>query len=301
MSKNFKTDIKKIYDDLKRNLFLKKLNNLSSDIHIESDRVFLYIDKYHFERSFNDQDEYYISLYNIENIKNEEYNQNIYKYKLNKPFIYIFDGIIFDKKIILTLKENATVIFKNCTFKEGIEITKCSNLIFTNNKYYCHGTYTKERKPSFITGKGIDTIKFKNETFYNNDISHHPTPHFGINLIAANIEFSNSIVNTDSSIKIEDKIYRLDKQSEIILQSKNIIINNTKFNSPNIYIESDNISINESNIKATNGIAIVNKDDNIDFEQFDTPYLLYNKEEIIKKANTKPLAIIKKINYKNII
>lgn len=301
MRTNLKKEIKDLYYNLKRNRFLNKLNNISGKILVESDKVIFYIDDCTLKKQTENCDQYNLELYNLPQTNStieNKYEQLFYYYKLNKPFYYIFDGINFNKKVTLHVTECATVIFKNCTFKEPIEINKCDKVTFENNQYYCHGSYTPIKEKFFLTGQKINKIKFINEKFINKDKSPHPTPQFGINLIVNNVEINNTLIDTDRTIVVDNRVYISDRSSGISIKAKNISIINSSFNCPNIYLESENINNNDSNLTANNGIVIENKNANMLLDNIETPYLLYNREEVIRKTKAKPYILLKKLPIK---
>ena len=55
---------------------------------------------------------------------------------LNKPIYYIFDGIEFKQALRISLEnQRANLIFRNCTFKDGIYLEDCCDVEFEKNTY----------------------------------------------------------------------------------------------------------------------------------------------------------------------
>lgn len=316
---NNKKDIKYLCYKFKQELFLRRLNKFLCKPIIESDKVMFYIDNHYLDKLSNKTDEYNFQFYSLnEEADNFEKTKSLFEYyQINKPFYYIIDGMNFNKKVVISANTPTTVVFRNCTFKEGIEIKNSDKLILNNNKYYCRGSYSFFENKHYLTGKNIDELTLINEDFNNKDYSHHPTPNFGIYLETNKINIINTNIDTDGTIILEGKPYYLDTKGEIILKSKEMNISNSTIKSPNIYLESDNIKKDKnSTIESTQCIVIENKNQDMKLNNVKTPYLIYNKEEegiisfyklneifkeIITKTKSKNKQILKKSSKKTII
>jgi len=295
-------DIKYLYYKLKQEFFLTKLNKVLCKPIIESDKVMFYVDNHYLTKQIKKAEEYNFEFYSL-NKENDNFEKmkNLFEYyQLNKPFYYIIDGMIFEKKVIVSSKKPSTVVFRNCTFKQEIEIKNCDKLILNNNRYYCRGSYSLlNNYNKFLFGKKINEITFINESFSNKDYSHHPTPNFGINIETERINIINTNIDADSSTIIGEKVYNLDTKGEIIIKSKELNIYNSIIKSPNIYLESNNIKKDKnSTIEASQCIIIENKNENMKLNNIKTPYLIYNNKEEGTISINKLSEIFKSIIYK---
>ena len=296
-----KKTIKYISFMLKQEIYLRRLNKILMKPVIESDKVMFYVDNHYLNKLSNKTDEYNLNFYtlNKEEINYEKQKKLFDYYDLNKPFYYIIDGMIFDKKINLSVNPESTVVFRNCTFKEGIEINNSDKLILSNNKYFCKGAYSPINEKHYLTGKNINELTIINEDFSNKDYSHHPTPNFGIKLETNKINIINSNINADNTTIIEGKKYHLDTKGEIIIKSKELIISNSIIKSPNIYIKSSSIKNDKTSaIEATQCLLIENKNNDMKLNNIKSSYLIYNNQEEGLISINKVSETFKNIIYK---
>ena len=300
-----KKNIKYIYHKIKLEIFLKRLNKILCKTIIESDKVMFYVDNHYLNKLSNKADEYNLEFYTLnKNDDNYEKTKKYFDYyDLNKPFFYIIDDMIFDKKVNLNIQGKSTVVFRNCIFKEGIEIKNSDKLILSNNKYYCRGSYSYFDDKHYLTGRNINELTLINEDFSNKDYSHHPTPNFGIYLETKKLNIINTNINTDRTIILEGKPYYLDTKGEIILKSSELNISNSKIKSPNIYINSSSIKNNkDTTLESSQCIVIENSKEDMTLNNIQTPYLIYNKKEqkliSINKINRVLETAINKANKK---
>lgn len=136
------------------------------------------------------------------------------KYSLNKEFYYIFEDITFDKPIKLKC-DNGSIIFRNCVFNKGIYFDDCYSVTFENNIY------------DNIKGRDIE------DTTY-------------IVGISKNVQF------IDENFFAID--YDGDKNFKFFVQSENLVIDHTFFDSPlmNVNLKADYMRIKNCQIKASN-------------------------------------------------
>lgn len=195
---------------------------------------------------------------------------------LNKPIYYVFDGIEFEKALRISLKDNrANLIFRNCTFKDGIYLEDCGDVEFENNTYDYNNDlpihYFIEN--CFLCIKRIGKLTFKNDNYTTcpdtDRIKYLRTANashsFGINITAAKeVEFINTRVETYFPVAINADTIRL----------KNSILDGTEFG-----LSAKTIENKDSTIKATEGVIIDNQE--CDFVgTIDSPLVFYNGEDV---------------------
>lgn len=252
----------------------------------KEDKIVCYVD----DKKLKKKQKKYICGIELKGIRNytEKQIKQIKFFKLDKPTYYVFKNIIFDSPIKMKFySNNAHVIFKNCTFKRNIKIDYANNIKFISNKYedngFSYNGYYKDEEKIFININGCNNLEIYDECITNSKEEHHPTK-FGIKVRnAESIKIIDSIINIDNSVMYQGKII-IENKGEINLQSKELLIDNSVLESPEIYIESDEIYHEKSLINATNGIIIENKNNNLEYNtpKILTPYLVYNGLELIK-------------------
>ncbi len=191
-------------------------------------------------------------------------------FKLNKPVYYIFDGIYFDT-VVNIASTFSTIIFRNCTFNNGIRIFFANTIILEDNKYNCWTNF-KCYGNAFLWGK-VKNLEIKNENFINQyELKKYVETNFGINIEVDNLKIDNSTVCADN-------------HGQINIKAKETKIWKTNISATEIYLDSDSIAFGRSLLKAENGIIIENKncecDTEVGFYNVDSPYTIYNSTEII--------------------
>lgn len=211
-------------------------------------------------------------------------------FKLNKPVYYIFDGIYFDT-VVNIASTFSNIIFRNCTFNNGIRIFFADTITLEGNKYNCWTNF-KDYGNAFLWGK-IKNLEIKNENFINQyELKEYGENNFGINIEVDNLKIDNSTICAES-------------QGQINVKAKETNVLNSNISAPEIYLDSDSIAFGRSLLKAENGIIIENKncecDTEVGFYNVDSPYVVYNGTEIItdyedfkdKEVKEKRLALVK--------
>lgn len=198
------------------------------------------------------------------NTKNAELKKIIDYYNLDKEVYYIFDGITFKWPVDL-MAHFSNVVFKNCTFTNGLFVTWASNVTLENNKYIswservCYGG-------AFISGR-IDELTIINDNFINTyDFKKYTTTKFGINIDTDNLNILNSNICAESN-------------GQINIKSKQLFLKNSNISSPETYIDSESILSTNSVVESEKGIIIDNKDCDSNIE-LKSPYIVYNDVEI---------------------
>ena len=190
----------------------------------------------------------------------EESRKIVEKYKLNKPVYFVFDGIVFDNFVRL-FSHFSNVIFKNCTFNNGLEVFYGVNVTLENNKYI-NWTDFYGYGDSFLYGR-FDELTIKNDEFVNSyDLKQYGKTKFGINVSADKINIINSNICAES-------------QGQINISVKEIFLVNSTIAGPEVYLDSESIKSSDSILKSDSGIMIDNK--NSDFTgDVQAPAVIYN-------------------------
>lgn len=231
----------KIYKKSRKN-FIKNIIGKYGKILEEEDKITLYATQ---ELVDKNSKNYYYELYcDGFNTHYEKSKKMIEKLKLNKQVYYIFDGIIFNKPIKLS-NMFAKIIFRNCTFTNGLGIFFASSITLEKNTYF-NWTDFYLYGDSFLSGK-IDELIIKEEQFINSDNQkYYETNKFGMNIDTQKLSIINSTIQAENS-------------GQINIEAKEIQMNNSIMEGPEIYIIADNIISKKSIIKSNNGVMIENK------------------------------------------
>jgi hypothetical protein len=201
----------------------------------------------------------------------EKSREIVEKYKLNKPVYFVFDGIKFDRYVQLS-SHFSNVIFKNCTFDNGLQVFHCENLTLENNKYY---NWIDFGYKPFLSGK-VKELTIKNDKFVNSyENKKYSETKFGIQISSDKVNIVNSNICAESHGKIN-------------IDAKEISIINSTISAPEIYLGSDSIKSSNSVIKSNNGIIIDNK--NCDFNgNVQAPIVIYNGIDL--NASNKTISV----------
>ena len=202
-------------------------------------------------------------------------------YDLDKPTYYIFKNITFDSPLKITFfYDNAHIIFKHCTFKGNVIIELANDIKFVSNKYEDNDYYSGEER-IFVRINHCNNLQIYNENFTNTKEEHHPT-NFGIKVNGAEmVEIVDTNINIDNTVKYKGEV-KVKNRREISISTQNLYIENSTLESPEIYIDADNLNYNDNKVRASNGIIIENKNNDLVgiATNITTPYLVYNGLEV---------------------
>ncbi len=131
-------DISKKIERLKyerdRTKFLKRIIPRIGTIEESEDCIICYASQKLLEK--NAKRAYYELHCNGMNTVYDKSRELVDYFKLNKPVYYIFDGICFDTVVNLS-SIFSNIIFRNCTFNTGIQISFADTITLENNRYIC--------------------------------------------------------------------------------------------------------------------------------------------------------------------
>ena len=171
---------------------------------------------------------------------------------LIKPVTFVFDNITFHNSIIITIRNGANVIFKDCVFEDKVHFSNSANLSLINSYFDC----------GFIVSKDLCS----GNVTIQNDYS---------------IGSFNYVDNGKVSIYSDKlKIVNTNLVSEFIIITKQLIMENSKITSDK-EININSLSIQGDNIliKSNFGVAIENE--NNDFKgKVDAPIYFYNHHDL---------------------
>ena len=247
----------KIYN-LAREDYLERVVGKLGKIVEEDDKIIVYATQRLVDE--NGKNVFYELRCNGMNTYYEKSREIVEKYKLNKPVYFVFDGIKFDCFVRLS-SHFSNVIFKNCTFDNGLQVFHCENLTLENNKYH-NWTDFYGYGNSFLFG-GFGELTIKNDEFVNSyENKKYGKTKFGVCVSAIKVNIVNSNICAESQGKID-------------IDAKEISIIDSTVTGPEIYLDSDSIKSSNSVIKSNNGIMIDNK--NCDFNgDVQAPTVIYN-------------------------
>ena len=260
----------KIIDNIKKELGLKQYNLARQDclenfvgklgkIVEEDDKIIIYATQKFVDKNCK-EGIYKLKCYGM-NTHYEKSKEIVEKYKLNKPVYFVFDGIKFDS-IVTISSYFSNVIFKNCTFDDGVQVLYSDNLTLENNKYrnrydsYIYGD-------SFLYGRFVVELTIKNDEFVNSyEDKKYGKNKFGVCVSANKVNIVNSNICAESKGKID-------------INANEISIIDSIITGPEIYLDSDSVKSSNSLLKSSNGIMIDNK--NCDFTgDVEAPTVIYN-------------------------
>lgn len=170
---------------------------------------------------------------------------------LKKPIYYIIDGVKFDSHVETFSRDDAHILFRNCTFKKTIKINYGNDIIFENNKYVyfypirAYGIFLSCDEP-------INNLKIINDNFAY--MYEHNFATFGMKIKANNVEIKNTIIEGT-------------KLSLLDLECNNLVIENSNINCNEINIFSKNIELKDNTIQANNGFIMDEDTMYMDFDQ----------------------------------
>ena len=190
------------------------------------------------------------------------------KYNLNKPIYYVFDNIVFDKRLSLS-SAHANVIIKNCTFKGDIELRWNQNITFENNRYEANQPLDLGYNCYLYSSGYVENITFINENIGKSKESNNALYNFGIELKADNIKL------IDTNINIYDP-------GTIVIKGNNISAKNSSISGEEVYLDCDSINFENSETKAIESVTIKNEKN--DFKgKVISPIVVYNNIDLSEK------------------
>lgn len=213
----------------------------------EEEKIICYVEQKKLEEYKGSRTTYNLRLSGL----NKVYEESKKQLNLDKEVYYVFDGIEFNYNLELSCRFG-NVIFKNCTFRNGIKIPYAKEVVFTNNKY--DNSYNNFR---FLVLESIKRLAFLNDNIEN---------------INSNIIISADLLEiVDSNINVTNNFLDITSNQITVYNS------NVGFNSVQLY--SKNIQFVSSTLEAKDGIII--KNEGIEFDgNIISPFVLYNNDEI---------------------
>ena len=256
---NIKRKIESNLYNLARQNYLERVVGKLGKTVEESDKIVIYATQRLVDK--NGKNIFYNLFCGGMNTYFEKSREIIEEYKLNKPVYFIFDGIKFDYPVTLSSYFSA-VIFKNCTFYNGLKVFNCENLTLENNKYYNWHDFEGRGNSSFLSGN-FGELTIKNDEFVNSyENKKYAETKFGVCVFAEKVNIVNSNICAESQGKID-------------IDSKELFIIDSAVTGPEIYLDSDSIKLSNSVLKSNKSIIINNK--NCDFtSDVQAPTVIYN-------------------------
>lgn len=261
-----------IYKISRKNYLKGTIENIGNIIE-EDDKITCYVTKDLLKR--NCKGHFYELHCAGMNTVYEKSKELIDYYKLDKPVYYIFDGITFEHSVSLTANFSQ-IIFRNCTFTNGLKLLWGNEITLENNKYINWANFS-EHDREFLYGN-IDKLTIINDNFINSYELKNigDKSELGINIKADEIHIRNSNICAENN-------------GQINIRAKKTIIYESTIAGPEIYIDSDSIIFGKSLLKADNGIIIENKNCDCDIEvgfyNNEAPYVVYNGVEMTNDNN----------------
>ena len=222
----------------------------------------------------------------------------------NKPLYYVFEGFTFKSKRII-FKELASVVFKNCTFINGVYLEGAQEVVFESNMYKDEGiSFYPDNEPlcldkifssndankRFLTINGIEKLTFRNDDFLNSglkDIDGDDELDIAIKRKLRGEKVKFGITATDVK-EIEFSNTRVEVNSSSTLSADTIRLENSTLVGTEFDITARSIENTDSVIKARDGVVIENP--NCDFDGIvETPIVLFNGEDVTNYNSTTTL------------
>lgn len=145
----------------------------------------------------------------------------------NKELYYVFHDIYFDDTLNIIGENGCNLIFKNCSFKNGVTIKTDGKVFFERNKYIDYSNNEYPYSNEFLNVKA-------NETYFIFDLVHNQerrtnSKNLEINIESNKVNIYNSSIKTgyDSTIAIKTKELNIENSK---LDTKNVKIDTIKFN-----------------------------------------------------------------------
>lgn len=268
---------KQLYKILRKKFIKEKITQLGKIVE-EDDRIICYVEQKKFDEYIKKS--HTLRLYGF-NCLIESNKKIIEGFKLNKPVYYIFDNITFS--LFTTISSAfSSIIFKNCTFSNDINVRFADELTFEHNIY--NGWHSIDTKASFKVN--ANKLKLINENFKNiEETIYVQYDTFGMEIETNTLEITNSEIDTG-------------KKCFVHIDSKQVAINNSIIKTPEFIINSKNVDFKNSVIKASKGVLIEGESNTINELIVNTPTLVFNNEEINGKDKVVN-AVDESINLEN--
>lgn len=195
-----KIKIKKLLSKIK----LKKEISSLGEYKVEDDTIMCYVTGENLKKQSKAANGYNLIFEEIKTNSKEK----------NKKVHYIIENIFFDKRINLIISQNCNIIFKNCTFRDGIFISG-RYVTFEDCKFeacvYSEDDVIPEKHFYIMTtGSSVDTIKFIDTLL---KIKNIPNPIVEIWLNAKKIELHNTNMTGINALEINCDKLTLDNSS----------------------------------------------------------------------------------------
>lgn len=249
-----------------RRYYLNKLTGKIGEIEICDDKIVCYVKQDLLDKTLRGKYSIYdLELYGVS--KNIEDKEMLEWYGLDKPLFYVFDNIKFRAGLKFS-SFHASVIFKNCQFRENIGIFWAEDVIFENNKYY-NWTTRFYLGDSFLYGRVYGNLKFVDDNFVNSyEYKKYGDNKFGMSIEVGNLEIVNSKIEAESLGNIQ-----------IEAQEMNII--DSEIVSSEVYVDSKVMKSVNGNIIASRGVIIDNENKDLGICNIDAPYFVYNGNVLV--------------------
>lgn len=113
-----------VFNSLKKNYYLYKLNNNVGRIYNDNDNYVCIISEKFIINSLDH--DYFIVLDVL------EFDKNYGSDSLDKSILYVFDCLEFESKVRLS-GIGSSIIFSNCVFNKGVIVNSARSVMFENN------------------------------------------------------------------------------------------------------------------------------------------------------------------------
>lgn len=231
------------------------------ECNIVDDKIICLVDEDKIKKdSFNSWN-YKLVLNGLSKKFREENKEILNKIKLNKNVRYIIENINFDKRVYID-SYDSEIIFRNCSFTDGISIVNADSVTLENN-IYALGDSNKENKFGIATRdiEDVKCIKFVND-----------------NICVTNEEDNKILMNLDLfAKKVEIINTKVTKNSSLLIETKELVINESNISSDELYITADVIESHNSVANIKEGIIAENSSNYVD------KYTLEQRKKLLNK------------------
>lgn len=252
----------KIILNILRNSYLAIIKDIGKCSIIDN-KVICLVDENKIKRdSFNSWN-YKIMLNGLNKNFKEDNKEVLKKLKVDKGIQYIIENINFDKRVYID-SYDSEIVFRNCSFTDGISIANVDSIIFENNVYILSNN-NKENKFGISTSdiERVNTIRFINDNVYiTNSDENSNNILINLDLFAKKIEIINS---------------KISKNTSVLIDAKDFIISQSKISSDELYITAEVIESHNSVADIKEGIIAENSDTYVDKYTLEKRKLLLNK------------------------
>lgn len=249
--------LEEIKEAHKRKKAIKKITQGLGKITEDETTIYCYVDEKTFKKNCD-----YGNIYGF-NLNHHPVYLYGKAYLLRKNFVYIFDGISFDKPItfyISTSKEKHNYVkFQNCSFTDRISINEAENVEFI-------GCKSKTYNMRFYVGSKVKNLKFTNDYILTSKglLSYLVRTYIDINCDTLEM-YNTEFCSYDPKINV-----------------KNLIMKNSDiYSSEKIELNADKINLEKSKIYSLFEIKLNTKECN-DFSSIKAIDIIYNGLELFK-------------------